>query len=265
MGTLSNYAENNLLNHILKNTAYVPEAIVYVALGTLTEDSDDGIFTEATYGNYAREAITFGAASSRTIMQTGLIEFNQATSGNETYTHYVIYETISGSDQLAWGVFNNAINVVINSTPSIASGEIQIEVLEGSGSGMSTVIAHNILNFMFRNIAYAQPTNLYVALATTVLTDDTTGTDIVEPVANNYNRTLYNTWTVATTGVSSNSVLIQLPTPSGAWGNVKSTAILDAATDGNVIIYDNANVVDQDIGLNDDVQFIIGAFDIAMD
>jgi hypothetical protein len=67
MGSLSDYAENALLNHIF-NTAYTSVATVYVALstGTLTDTSTGASMSEVANANgYARTAVTFGAAATR--------------------------------------------------------------------------------------------------------------------------------------------------------------------------------------------------------
>lgn len=68
MGSLSNYLENELLDHVLNNAAYSPAATLYLALCT-ADPTDAGTGASmnevANSGNYSRKAITVGAAAQR--------------------------------------------------------------------------------------------------------------------------------------------------------------------------------------------------------
>ena len=72
MSGLSNYLENKLLDHALRNTSYTPVATVYLALyvGSPTDDGTGGAEVAAT-----RQAITFGAASSGTVSNSSSMSF----------------------------------------------------------------------------------------------------------------------------------------------------------------------------------------------
>ena len=62
-GTFSTYLAGGLLNHaFVAGHSYVPPPVVYVALYTANPTAAGG-GTEASGGNYARQAITFGTAS----------------------------------------------------------------------------------------------------------------------------------------------------------------------------------------------------------
>lgn len=259
--SLTDYAEHALLDHIFENTAYTNVSTVYVALGNTPIEA--GTWTEAGYTSYAREAITFGAASSRAITQSGAITFTKSTGGDETYSNYAIYDALTNGNMLAYGTLNSSINVVTNSTPSIADTEIVISVTAGSNTGMSTYCANICLDFMFRNQVFAQPT-IYIALATATASDATTGTTLSDPSANAYARKAHAVWPAAASGTLSNTGDIQFATPTGTWGTITSAAVCDALTNGNMLFYDNANVVDQTIGLNDDVKFLSGQFDVTI-
>ena len=61
MSKLSDYLEPELLNHILRNTAYVSPAAIYVALYT-TDPTDADVGAEvAAPLNYARQVVVFNA------------------------------------------------------------------------------------------------------------------------------------------------------------------------------------------------------------
>ena len=261
--SLTNFAENALLNHIFGNLAYTPSADIYVAFGSTTAVEAGTGFTEATYGSYAREIVLFGAAASRTITQSGDINFNKSTSGDQTYSYFALFDAVTGGNMLAYGSLNNAINVVINSTPSIAASEVILSVNAGSGTGMSTYLANKTLDLMFNGTAYTAPT-INVGLSASIISDASTGTSITDPSGNNYARVSYSNWSTASTGTLNNAANIQFSTPSGTWGTVVASALTDATTLGNLLFYDNDNLVDQTIGLNDDVKFLATNFDVSV-
>jgi hypothetical protein len=54
-------------------------------------------------------------------------------------------------------------------------------------------------------------------------------------------------------------------TPTAAWGIITSCFIIDSASGaGNVLGYDNANIVDQNPQANDIVLFPAGQFDLTL-
>ena len=81
-GALTTYGDNTWLNHIF-GTAYTPVATVYIGLSTASPGkaaTGASCSEVANSGSYARKAITFGAAASRAVAQSGTVTFNQATA-----------------------------------------------------------------------------------------------------------------------------------------------------------------------------------------
>lgn len=77
--TMSNYLENKLQDHVLRNTAYAQPAIVYLALYTADPtDTDTG--TEVSGGAYARQPITFGAPVNGVCTNTNTVTFPVASA-----------------------------------------------------------------------------------------------------------------------------------------------------------------------------------------
>jgi len=78
----SNWLENKILDHVLRNTVYTPAATVYAALyinnGVGSTDEDKG--QEVKGGGYARTAITFGAASGGQVSNSADVTFPTATA-----------------------------------------------------------------------------------------------------------------------------------------------------------------------------------------
>lgn len=98
MGSLSDYAENKLLDHIF-NAAYSPVETIYLCLCT-ADPTDAG--TGASMNEYpdsqgyARKAITFGAAATRKVAQNADVTFPKST-GNYTapVTHWAICDSVT--------------------------------------------------------------------------------------------------------------------------------------------------------------------------
>lgn len=262
MGSFTDFLENEILDHIFENGAYTPTATVELALW-VGDPLDTGVGgAEAAYTNYARQTISFDAASSRLINQTSQIDFPTSGATGETgITHYAIFEASAGS-MLAHGSLSASVDVVEGNTPSIAAGQIDVSI---SAGGMSDYLAHKILDFVFRNQAFAAP-GIFLALTTSTLADtDTTLSGKEVANSNNYSRLDFGDWTTAAAGALANNTAATFATPSGSWGTVVAAAVMDSGTHsgGNMLFYDNA-IVDQAIGSGDTVRFNAGDFDVAL-
>lgn len=271
MGSLTTYGANKLLDHIF-NVAYSPVATVYLALATAdpTDAATGASMNEvANSGSYARTAITFGAAASRRVTQSALVTFPTATGSWGTITHWAIVDsaTHGAGNALAHGAFSASKSIVSGNTASVASGQVYVEISAGV---IGTVVANKLLDLMFRNTAYSKP-DTYLALTTATISDSSTGSSITEPSGSNYSRKQVNinggaspAWTLASSGALSNGADATFATPSGSWGTIVAAAVCSASTAGDIICYDNANVVDQAVAASDIVQFLSGAFDVSL-
>lgn len=98
----SDYLENKLKDHVLRNTAYTPPSVLYLALYTASP-SDAGGGTEVSGGGYVRQAVTVSA----TYTNSNLIQFpNTGWSGNivavglfdaSSGGNFLLYKTISST------------------------------------------------------------------------------------------------------------------------------------------------------------------------
>lgn len=275
MGSLTDYGESALVQHITQEAAYSPAATVYVALATAdpTDAATGASMNEvANSGAYARPAITFGAAASRRVTQSGAVNFTQATGSWGTVTHWAIVDsaTHGAGNVLAHGAFGASKSIVSGNTPSIATTEIYVEIT--ASTGLSNYAADGFLDRMFRNQAFTVSAN-WLGLTTATIADSDTGGTITE-VANAaaYARLQVNAtagsdpkWTAESGGAVANNAAWSLAAATGSWGTVTSAFIADASTHsgGNLLMYDNANVVDQAVGDGDTVQFPTGDFDFS--
>ena len=116
MAAMSNYLENEILDHILRNAAFTSPSAVYLGLSTGTF-GDDNSGTELTGNNYSRVAVTFDPASGGATDNTGAIEFAAATGTWGTVSHFGLFDQASGGNLLINGAFSNG-------GKAIASGDV---------------------------------------------------------------------------------------------------------------------------------------------
>lgn len=261
MGSLTQFAQKKVLDHLLKGTSYTPPGAGALALGLSTADpGDDGAaWANPTYTGYARKAITMAAASGRSIAQTGAVTFDPCTAGSSIVTHWGLWDQVAaGGNLLAHGALAAQKTVVAGNTPSVATGQVTVTFNAG---GVFTAIATTILDWLFRAQSLAQPTNVKIALSTTIPTDG--GPNISEPSPpNNYAQVTLNTWNAATTATPSladNNGDIVFGAPSGSWGTiVYGVVYLDTSP------FAYLDVTDQAVGSGDTVKFLSGALDITL-
>lgn len=274
MGSLSDFAELELLDHVF-NVAYVRKATVYLALCTAAVvDADDGAaMDEATGVNYARVAIAFGAAAARKVTQDGDVEFPTAGAGGwGTASHWAVMDgdTEDADEVLAHGAFVAGKTINEGNTPTVPSAEIYVEYSAGE---ISTYLANKLLDHMFRNTEYAKPAT-WVALTDEVIADGDTDINAKEPTGvGSYARKQVNinggaepTWDIAsgtTPAFVDNTHAITFVQATASWGTITSVGICDGETGGNVLFYDNT-MTDQDVGDGDTAEFPIGDLDIQM-
>jgi len=123
---------------------------------------------------------------------------------------------------------------------------------------------------MFRNVAWTTPsTSIHFGLATATIADSDTIADVTECAGNNYAREPVpaSSFDAATAGVNTNNTAITFDTPTGTWGTVTSLFIVNdlSGTAGDLLAYDNDNIVDQEPTTGDTVQIAIGDFDCDLD
>ena len=126
MAGKSDYLENKVLEHVLKNTAYTSPTTVYMALFTAAP-SDSGGGTEVSGSAYARTAITFGAAASGAIANSAAVEFPVASGGNwGTITHIGIFDAASSGNLLYWAALNASKVVNDGEQFKVAIGDLDV-------------------------------------------------------------------------------------------------------------------------------------------
>lgn len=125
MSAMSDYLENEILDHILATGAYTAPSAVYVGLST-GSFADDNSGTELTGNNYSRVAATFSAAASGTTSNSAAIEFAAATGSWGTVSHFGIFDASSGGNLLIHGAFTTGKAIGSGDILKIAAGDLDI-------------------------------------------------------------------------------------------------------------------------------------------
>lgn len=128
MSNASDYLEDALLDHVLRNTAFTQPSALYVGLFT-SDPTDAGTGTEVSGTNYARTAVTFGAASSGTATNSADVEFPAAGSGGwGTVTHIGIYDASSSGNLLIHSALTASKAVDEADIFTITSGNLSVSL-----------------------------------------------------------------------------------------------------------------------------------------
>jgi hypothetical protein len=125
MSAMSDYLENEILDHILGTGAYTMPATVYVGLST-GSFNDDNSGTELTGNNYARESVTFAAASSGSADNSAAVEFNAATGSWGTVSHFGLFDALSGGNLLIHGALTASKVISSGDILKISIGDMDI-------------------------------------------------------------------------------------------------------------------------------------------
>jgi len=261
MGQLSTYAQNEILDHILKVGAFTQPTHLYIGLSRANPLADASGIDEPSGGAYARKICDdWTIASQRETRNAIELAFTEATGAWGTLTHWFVSDALTGGNMIAFGALTATKTGATGDDFSIKAGDIEIGFASGA---ISTYLANKILDHVFINDAYTPPTNIYAALATETIYDADTGSTITEPSGGAYARVNLNTWNTASGGASSNDGDIDFPTPTVSWGTLTDVALLDALTAGNMLLYGELDA-SYDGNVGDDVSFADEALDITL-
>lgn len=125
MSAMSNYLENEILDHILGTGAYTAPSTVYIGLATASF-ADDASGTELSGNGYARQSAAFNAAASGTADNSAAIEFPAATASWGTVSHFGVFDAASSGNLLIHGAFTTAKAISTGDILKISSGDLDI-------------------------------------------------------------------------------------------------------------------------------------------
>ena len=129
MAALSDHAEKLILDWMMTAGAATRPTAWYVALYTAAP-SDSGGGTELSGSGYARESVTFAAATSGTgtTSNTGAVVFTADGGDGGAVTHMGIHDAVAGGNLLWHGALAAAKTVADGDTLEFAVGNIDLTV-----------------------------------------------------------------------------------------------------------------------------------------
>jgi len=127
MAEFTDFMENKIIDHMLRNQAYTPPSTVYLALFTSATD-DSGGGTEVSGGSYARQAVTLTAASGGASENSADITFPQATADWGTITHVALMDALTGGNMLMHSPLDASKTVNSGDTFKINAGDLDVTV-----------------------------------------------------------------------------------------------------------------------------------------
>lgn len=101
MVAFSDYLENKIIDHILRNQAYTPPSTVYMALYTAAP-TDAGGGTEVNGGSYARQGVGLSVASGGASSNVADITFPTATGDWGTIVACSLMDALTNGNFLMW-------------------------------------------------------------------------------------------------------------------------------------------------------------------
>ena len=125
MSAMSDYLENEILDHILATGAYTMPSAIYIGLST-GSFGDDASGTELNGNGYTRKVMAFDAAVAGTADNSGAVEFSAATSSWGTVSHFGLFDAGSGGNLLIHGAFTAAKLIDTGDILKIAAGDLDI-------------------------------------------------------------------------------------------------------------------------------------------
>lgn len=232
--SLSKYAKNAMLNHILNGVSY-PMPNLYLALckSEVLETSNGSNIVEIVDKNYERVLCnSWALINDRIVSNAEDILFNESFGAWGDITYWAICDAVEGGNLIAFGQPNEIFNVDDGFRVRINSGILSVSVDSGV---VSNYLANALLSHIFGIAEFSAIPNFYLGLSTGNPGDS--GSLIYEPNGNNYSRIIANNWSLALEKVSSNTNDLSFPVSLASWGNITHVFIADALTGGNILFY----------------------------
>lgn len=246
MTAMSDYLENELLDHVLGTGSYTAPTNVYVKLhtGAPGESAAANAATETT-----RIEATFGAASGLTASNTNTITWSNVST-DETYTDISIWDASTAGNPLFIGTLNDTA-VETGDDFEIAIGDLDVTL---SGA-FTTFAANELLDHVLGVGSYTMPTGQFVKLHI-----GAPGVDATSNPAAETTRIDAGAFAAAAGGTTDNDAAITWTSVSNT-ETVSHISIWDASTAGNPLLQ-GALTTSKSLTTGDDAQFAAGELDV---
>jgi hypothetical protein len=125
MAEFSNYLENKVLDHVLRNVSYSSPTTVYVGLFT-SDPTDAGSGTECTGSAYARQTLSVTTASGGIVTSSADVTFPQATGAWGTITHLGLLDALTSGNLLMHTPLTTSKSIDNGDILKISSGNLTV-------------------------------------------------------------------------------------------------------------------------------------------
>jgi hypothetical protein len=125
MAEFSDYLENNVLDHVLRNVSYSSPTTVYVGLYT-SNPTDTNSGTEVTGGSYARQILSVTTASAGIVTSSADVTFPQATGSWGTISHLGILDALTSGNLLMHTPLTTSKTIDNGDILKISSGNLTV-------------------------------------------------------------------------------------------------------------------------------------------
>lgn len=125
MAEFSNYLENKILDHVLKNISYTSPTTAYVGLFT-SDPTDAGTGTEVSGGSYARQVLSVTTASGGIVTSSGDVTFPQATANWGTISHIGILDALTSGNLLMHTALTTSKVIETGDILKVSSGNLTV-------------------------------------------------------------------------------------------------------------------------------------------
>ena len=121
--SISNYAENKILDHLTGRASWTAPSTVYIKLHT-ADAGEDG--TNNAAANTSRQSAAWSAASSGSIVTSGTIEWTNVST-TETYSHWSAWDNSTAGNCLWTGALSSSAAVTAGDTFQITSLTLSLD------------------------------------------------------------------------------------------------------------------------------------------
>ena len=123
MSELSNYLEDKLLDHVLRNVSYSSPTTTFIGLYTSNPDEDNS-GSEVSGGSYARQVLSVTTASGGIVTSSADVTFPQATASWGTISHIGVLDALSGGNLLMYTALTTSKTIDEGDILKISTGSL---------------------------------------------------------------------------------------------------------------------------------------------
>lgn len=124
MAVLSNYLRDLLSPSVYKNTAFTGAATLYLALYTSNPNPDNS-GTEASFTNYARQSISWGALTAHQVANNANITFPAAgVSAGQTITYLAVFDALTSGNLYSFAPATTSLTINTGDIYQVSSGNL---------------------------------------------------------------------------------------------------------------------------------------------